>query len=265
MSKKISSILLFGILYLAVHLFGIASYSLQNIIFTLGGGILMGVLVSWIIGQTKLKKGSLIIFLLSIFFVVAKFINIAEGLFYSSFESLSALTFFSAFMVSLVEAVSATVIFGKREFQNSIIVMISEYFHSRNLLSWIWRIILSSMVYLPVYFLFGAMASPFVMPYYRNPVYGLTIPPFSVIIPLEIVRGFLYTIAFLPFFAVLRKNFKRTASIVIFVLLIPGALIPFFSAINKLPLGIAPYHTVELLADSVIYGFILTKLLFIKK
>jgi hypothetical protein len=40
-----------------------------------------------------------------------------------------------------------------------------------------------------IYFMFGMTVAPFVAPVYRAGVAGLTIPPFSVMLPVELVRA----------------------------------------------------------------------------
>ena len=64
----------------------------------------------------------------------------------------------------------------------------------------LWRIVLSSVIY----FTFGGIVSPIVLPYYTSLSYGLRMPGFEVLAPLEIFRGFLYVIALLPLLAALR-------------------------------------------------------------
>jgi hypothetical protein len=62
--------------------------------------------------------------------------------------------------------------------------------------SWAWRFGLAALSYLPIYFAFGMIVAPFVLPYYDNPDLGLnlTVPGIGVILPLEIARGLPYAL-----------------------------------------------------------------------
>lgn len=66
-------------------------------------------------------------------------------------------------------------------------------------LSWASRFALAILAFAFVYFLFGMMVGPFVVPFYRAGVLGLTLPPFSVILPVLFVRSALFLLACLPF------------------------------------------------------------------
>jgi hypothetical protein len=114
--------------------------------------------------------------------------------------------------------------------------------------------------YFPVYFFFGALISPFVVPYYTNPSSGLKIPSFTVLIPLELLRGFLYVISLLSLFATIRASRRTVFAIIASFLYVPGALVPLMVP-HSLPAEILPFHLVEILADSIVYGAVITWLL----
>ena len=52
--------------------------------------------------------------------------------------------------------------------------------------SWAWRLGVAALSYLPIYFAFGMIVAPFVLPYYNNPDLGLhlAVPGIGVILPL---------------------------------------------------------------------------------
>ncbi len=92
-----------------------------------------------------------------------------------------------------------------------------------------------------------------------DPSFGLVIPPFSVILPLEFFRGFLYTISLLPVIAVVKER-RASFFLLASLLFIPGAFIPLVMD-TSLPSQIIPIHLIEILADSLVYGFVLSRLL----
>jgi len=126
------------------------------------------------------------------------------------------------------------------------------------------RVALGALSYLPVYFFFGMLVIPFVMPYYTDPSMGLVIPPFTTIIPLEVLRGLMYVAVLLPVTACLDADRLTTSVALAGLLFIPGALLPLL-ADQGLPAQIIPFHLVEILADSVVYGHILARLFVSKK
>jgi len=130
--------------------------------------------------------------------------------------------------------------------------------------AWAGRILAGTLSYFPVYFFFGMLVSPFVMPYYTDSSFGLVIPPFTVIVPLEVLRGLMYVACLFPLVAALYSDRRTTAAAIIGMLFIPGALLPLL-ADQGLPAPIIPFHLVEILADSVVYGYILAWLLGLKK
>lgn len=73
------------------------------------------------------------------------------------------------------------------------------FFAARTPLSWAGRILLAILAFGCAYFLFGMIVAPFVVPFYRAGVLGLTLPPFSTILPVLFVRSILFLLACLPF------------------------------------------------------------------
>jgi len=73
------------------------------------------------------------------------------------------------------------------------------FFAAHSAISWAARFVLAILLFGVFYFLFGMLVAPFVVPFYRAGVLGLTLPPFSVIIPVLLIRSVLFLLACLPF------------------------------------------------------------------
>jgi hypothetical protein len=73
------------------------------------------------------------------------------------------------------------------------------FFATRTPFSWTARFLLAILAFAVAYFVFGLMVAPFVVPYYRAGILGLTLPPFSVMLPVLFVRSTLFLLACLPF------------------------------------------------------------------
>jgi len=104
------------------------------------------------------------------------------------------------------------------------------------------------------------LISPFIMPYYSDPSLGLKIPSFAVMIPVELFRAFLYVITMLGIFSTVRAKRWTMAAIVGLILYVPGGLVPLMVE-HTLPPQIVPFHMIEIFADSIVYGIVLTRLL----
>lgn len=166
-------------------------------------------------------------------------------------------------MKTLAEAILAVALFTPQTHDRSLFSEFSSYLKERPPASWSWRIPVGAVAYLPIYFFFGALIIPFVLPYYSNPALGLRIPPFTVIIPLEFFRGLLYVVSLLGIFAAVRASRRSITLVAASVLFVPGALVPLLQAMAEgaLPQAIVPFHLVEILADSVVYGAVTAHLL----
>jgi hypothetical protein len=88
---------------------------------------------------------------------------------------------------------------------------------------------------------------------------GLTIPSFTVMIPLEFFRGFLYVLALFPILAALRARRMQVYLATVSLLYVAGALIPFLS-VSGFPIQMRIFHGVEILADCIAYGCVLVYL-----
>jgi hypothetical protein len=195
--------------------------------------------------------------------VVQQFNNALEGYFFTALYpsvSIFAGSVLSSLGTTLVEGIVAGVLFLPEIHDKSLVSELSSYLRERSSASWGWRIVVGSVAYFPIYFFFGAFIWPFVAPYYANPSLGLRIPPFTVIIPLEFFRGFLYVMSLLTVFAATNASRRTVFAVVASILYVPGALVPLMSQ-RSLPPAIVPFHLVEILADSIVYGAILAYLL----
>jgi len=137
---------------------------------------------------------------------------------------------------------------------------LGEYLSRRKSSAWILRIATGSLAYFPIYFFFGMLITPFVLPYYNNSSFGLRIPSFAVLIPVELFRGFVYTLTVLPLLATLAGGRTTRFAALASMLYIPGGLIPLLGNAT-LPAPIIPFHGVEILADSIVYGLLLSRIL----
>jgi hypothetical protein len=253
-------VLCFSLVYDAMELIlgyvGTQHTSILWVVSNFVAGIFLAVMLSVLFAQLPFRRAIRIGVAWPALFVVQEFSNLVEGYFFTTYIQTIYLFFaatFNSLLVTLIEALLVGFLFAPEKVDRSFVEEFRAYTHRRPWRSWILRIVAGSVVYFPIYFLFGALISPFVLPYYESSSMGLRIPSFTVMIPLELVRGFLYVLALLPIIALLRGERKYVFAGVASLLYVAGAVVPFLAG-PGLPVQLRVFHGVEILADSLVYG-----------
>ena len=134
------------------------------------------------------------------------------------------------------------------------------FFSTRTAGSWAWRLLLAIPTFPIVYFVFGAMVAPLVVPAYRAGIAGLVLPPLSTIMPIQLVRSTFFLLASLPFLIL----WKGSRGSLIFSLgLAHCYLVGLFGLLQAsfLPQVLRIAHSLEIAADSFAYAAFLVILL----
>jgi hypothetical protein len=240
----------------------LGTWGLVSVGLSILGGVLIGVVVAWVSVATRLRRfGVVALVWLGLFLL--QFSNLVEGVFFTTVYSNPVVlggSLLRLVLGALVQGVMAGALFLPTDQSASMFSELSNFFKHRLFRSWVWRVAAASAAYLPVYFFFGALISPFILPYYTDPSLGLRIPSFTVILPLELFRGLLYVLLLTPILASVRSDRRTVWGMVASVLYIPGALVPILTQ-SSLPPAILPFHLAEILADSLVYGAVITFLL----
>jgi len=232
----------------------------QSAYFLLNGAILT-VFLAWLVPKMRLSRWSLALMIWLELLVVEFLNNYVEAYFFTTrYTNPTVLvqSVASALISTLISATAAALLLGNGTW--GITASLREYLSRRTRGSWILRIAVGSVAYFPVYFFFGMLITPFVLPYYNNPSFGLRIPSFAVIIPVELFRGFVYTLILLPLLATVVGGRTTKFIALTATLYIPGGLIALLGNAT-LPILIIPFHGVEILADSIVYALVLSRIL----
>ena len=230
------------------------AYSMLN-------GAILTVFLAWLVPKIRLSRWSLTLLVWLELLVVEFLNNYVEAYFFTTRYSNPAVlvqSVASALTSSVIAATAAALLLSYGS--TGITASLKEHLSTRTRSSWILRIAVGSVAYFPIYFFFGALIGPFVLPYYNNPSFGLRIPPFTVIIPVELFRGFVYTLVLLPLLATVVGGRATKFIALSSMLYIPGGLIALLGN-PLLPAAIIPIHALEILADSIVYGFVLSRIL----
>ena len=222
-------------------------------------GLTLAVFLVWLVYYLKLRPYHVFLLIWLSMFVVRFFNNMIEGYFFTDvFGSASVfiMAIAMSILISFLVAAAAGFILLHPEFNESLWARSREMISRRSRNSWIIRIIAASPLFFIVYFAFGMAVSPFVYQYYQDPTLGLKIPPFTVMIPIELMRGLIFTLALIPLIVAVGTSKPYVFIATSMMLCIPASLIPMIEA--PLPVQIIPFHIAELLADSLVFGLILT-------
>jgi hypothetical protein len=134
------------------------------------------------------------------------------------------------------------------------------FFAYRPAKEWGWRLPLAAVAFMPIYLFFGRLVVPFTYEYYREELVGLTAPGWGQILPVLFVRSVLFLAASLPVLIAWRKSRRGlilSLGFALFVLVGALGLIGGY----WLPLNVRLFHGLEILADSLVYAWILVMLL----
>lgn len=226
-------------------------------------GVLLGLVLAWLVPRLSLRRSHLLGLLWFALLIIEYASGMVEGYFYTTvfssvWQLLAALPVVAGFALAQVGLASYLLLTqpGGPSFREAL----RKHLAFRSQWSWTWRIAAASALYLPIYYFFGALVGPYVLEYYTQAGIGLVLPPISVIIPLELARGLLYVAALFPILVVLRESRLISFLAMATLLYIPGALLPLLTQ-TSVPAAIIPFHSLELLADSLVYGLVLVWLL----
>jgi len=130
----------------------------------------------------------------------------------------------------------------------------------RPALAWLWRIVVAWLAFPVIYLFFGMLVSPIVVPFYKDPSFGLTLPGWNTIFPVVLLRSALALAVTLPVL-ILWSRSRRS--------LLVSLAISFFAMMGLIGLAATTFfpptlrvvHSLEILGDSVVYAWVLVALL----
>ncbi|MFN8482004.1 MAG: hypothetical protein U0768_02960 [Anaerolineae bacterium] len=226
------------------------------------GTALAGVVIGLTLGplSTRLRVPLLdrAIALFLAIFVVMTLLSTIEAVFFTTFVTTANMAALP--MQALTEALLALVVawlFTPPTVGERLAQALHTILAERSGFSWLWRFALAGLLYVPIYLFFGMLISPIVVPYYTALDLPLKIPPFSVMIPLEIARGLVFALALFPLIALLRGPRWRTAFWIGLTIAALGGWAPMLSG-SFLPMTLRLVHGAEITADSFVQGLMLT-------
>jgi hypothetical protein len=125
---------------------------------------------------------------------------------------------------------------------------------------WWWRVLAAWLAFPVVYIFFGMLVAPIVVPLYQAGDFGLTLPGFSIMIPVALARSALYLSVTLPLVMMWSRS-RRS--------LLWALAISFFSMMGLIGLVSTTFfppvlritHSIEILCGAIVYAWLLVSLL----
>jgi len=199
-------------------------------------------------------------------FVVHRFVNLVEGAFFTTTGTLGlGFSLLNVAVSSLVAGSLIAVLFPPGWVEEGLLAALRRYFAQRRWTAWAWRLPLAAVLYLPIYWIMGAIVAPIVMPYYTDASLGLGLvaPGFEVILPLQILRGAIFVVGLLPAIAVWRGSRASLALWLGLTIVVLGAVPPMLEA-YFLPLTLRLVHGTEISISSLLQGLVYAWLLWVE-
>ncbi|MFN8497910.1 MAG: hypothetical protein U0641_08645 [Anaerolineae bacterium] len=229
----------------------------QILIGTALAGVVIGLTLGPLSTRLRVPRFDRAITLFLAIFVVMTLLSTIEAVFFTTFVTTANVAALP--MQALTEALLALVVawlFPPEQVNETLWQGIRATLTERSAWGWLWRFALAGVLYVPIYLFFGTLISPIVIPYYTALGLPLKIPPFSVMIPLEVGRGLLFAFAMFPLVALLRGPRWRTAFWLGLTVAALAGWAPMLGAFF-LPMTLRVVHGAEITADSFVQGLML--------
>jgi len=134
------------------------------------------------------------------------------------------------------------------------------FFGDRSLRQWAWRLGAATLAFPVIYWTFGLMVAPFVMPYYEQGQFALSVPSPGVIVLTQLLRSLLFLGASVPILVMWSGSRRH---LVVALGLAFYMLVGLFGMVQSYWLAptLQILHNTEILADSMVYALALALLL----
>lgn len=126
--------------------------------------------------------------------------------------------------------------------------------------SWIWRLALGAVIFMPIYYFFGMLVIPITRSFYEQGMYGLEIPSIDRLLIILFIRSVLFFTACLPILIAWQGSrislFWRMGLVLFYLVGFQSLLIA-----NWMPWSLRLPHMIEILFDEFVYAGALVWLL----
>jgi hypothetical protein len=131
---------------------------------------------------------------------------------------------------------------------------------SRPWWSWAWRMMLTTLIWVPVYFIFAAADAPFVRIYYHRIGTAFTVPDTGIIVMAELARGLLHVLVLGMLAALLDRDRLVTWFWLALAFATLNSWLPLVQR-SDWPYFLRAANLVEITCDAVVFGAVVALLL----
>lgn len=194
--------------------------------------------------------------ILAAFFYVSFGVNNQlEGATYSTVGGTATMIFFHLLPCALAAAAAVTLVPvaepGTR---------LTTVFTDRPPTSWWWRLLLAWISFPVIFFIFGAMAFPLVSGTYEQPESALVVPGPGSVLRTVFVRSLLFLAVTVPVIVAWTRSRRALILALGYAFFVMVGAVGLIGA-HWLPAAMRSVHAVEILADSMVYAWVLVRLL----
>jgi hypothetical protein len=125
--------------------------------------------------------------------------------------------------------------------------------------TWWWRIVLAWLAFPVIYLFFGMLVSPIVVPFYKDAGFGLTLPGWETILPVVLLRSALALAVTMPILLLWSRS-RRSLFVSLAVAFFAMMGLIGLAATTFFPPTLRVVHSIEILADAVVYAWALVAL-----
>jgi hypothetical protein len=185
--------------------------------------------------------------------------NYLEASIFSTFSAASQFMLAVFLAASVVGGAAAALLFAPGAPGTNFAANLRAFGEQYSIQGWVWRSLAALAAFPAIYLLFGSLIAPFVIDYYRQQSLGLVLPSWEQMIPMQFLRSLLFLLACLPVLIAWQKSRRGLLLSLGWALFVLVGLLNLMQAI-WLPASLRLVHTLEILADSLVYAWVLVML-----
>lgn len=185
--------------------------------------------------------------------------NVLEGAIFTTMSAASLFTIVLYLIASLSCGAAAAWLFPPRSKGDDFFISAKNFYARHTPISWIWRFLAAWLAFPLVYLSFGRLIAPLVMEFYQQGLFGLTLPTWSQILPVLLLRSLLFLLACLPVLILFQASPRRIFWILGLTLFLLVGGLNMLQA-YWIPVELRLIHSLEILAGELVYAGILVLL-----
>lgn len=223
------------------------------------GSVVLAVAVAPLARRIRARYGARWLILAALCYVCIGVNTPLEAAIFTSLGGMWSMVVFST-IPCLFFAAAVALLFKPSTQGEPFIVIARRFFSGRSAGAWAGRLAGAVCAFPVVYWTFGMMIAPFVLPYYRQEQFGLALPGAGVVVLVQFVRSLIFLAAALPILIVWSgSRFRLTLVLGLAFYVLVGLFVMIQS--HWLAPTLLVLHNVEILADSMVYALALAVLL----